>query len=147
MWHMKSLSSKWLLRWIFKLAKQENFDPQKSHLYFLIPVCVTKCCESCPPLAKFLLQIWHRYGFCRIIKFSVKIDSTTSPCFSLTSPEWTRKCKRNLSLTGNCFPHMSQLKVTSVPCCEARWFFKQPACRNFFPHSFSGHSYGRSSLK
>lgn len=35
------LSQNCTFKCIFKLARQENLDPQKSHLYFLMPVCVT----------------------------------------------------------------------------------------------------------
>lgn len=45
------------LRWILRFARQENLEPQKSHLYFLMPVCVTVCCDNWPPRANALLQM------------------------------------------------------------------------------------------
>ena len=60
------------------------------------------------------------------------------------SPVWIRMCNRRRSLIGNDLPHRSQVYCSSVPCCEAMWFFRHPACRKRFLQC--GHGYGRSSL-
>lgn len=126
-WMLTRRSMNFTFRWIFRFARQLNLLPQKSHLYLLIPVCVTcerlssiclrilynlrlltMCWLSCPPRAKVLLQTLHVYGFSPLHKTNRKsIWSSMAARWikRFTTYLWTRRCKRNLSLTGNCFPH------------------------------------------